>query len=74
MIFESLLSECIAKNASDIHIKEGEPIMLRIEGDLVRSEVDTLPDRIAMFDFLYLFLHRNKDKVSYFKNNMDIDF
>jgi twitching motility protein PilT len=74
MVFESLLAECITKNASDIHIKEGEPIMLRIEGVLVRSDIDVLPDKIVMFDFLYSFLHARKEKISYFKHNMDIDF
>jgi twitching motility protein PilT len=74
MLIENLLTECVQKGASDIHIKEWEPIMLRIEGNLVPSDIGIQPDKIAMFDFLYNFLYRKKERISVFKNNMELDF
>ncbi len=48
--------------------------MLRIEGNLVPSDIGIQPDKIAMFDFLYNFLYRKKERISVFKNNMELDF
>lgn len=74
MLIEDLLNECNQKSASDIHIKEWEHIIFRIEGGLIPSENQTKPDKIGMFDFLYTFLNKKKERISYFKNNMELDF
>lgn len=38
MTVENLMQEALDKNASDIHLKEGNPPILRIDGELVRLE------------------------------------
>ena len=35
---EALLREAAEKGASDLHLSSGEPPMLRVHGDLVRTE------------------------------------
>ena len=74
MIIQNLFQECEERGASDIHIKEGEPIMFRIEGILVPSVTEIIPDKILMFDFLYTLLYKKKEKISSFKHDMEIDF
>lgn len=74
MIIQNLFQECEERGASDIHIKEGEPIMFRIEWKLLPSVTGIHPDKILMFDFLYTLLYKKKEKISGFKNNMEADF
>ena len=74
MLIDSLLTECVNKSASDVHIKEWEQIMLRIEWCLISSDIHSHPNRLEMFDFLYNFLNRKKERISSFKNNMELDF
>ncbi len=74
MLLDAIFTECVTRNASDIHIKEWETIMLRIEGKLVKSDDGTLPNKIVMFDLLYTLLNRKKERISYFKHNLEIDF
>lgn len=74
MLIEDLLNECSQKGASDIHIKEWDPIIMRIQWSLLPSDTKIIPDKIAMFDFLYTFLNKKKERISYFKNNMELDF
>ncbi len=74
MILQSLFDEAVAKGASDIHIKEGEQIVIRVHGDLIPSDTKVLPDKITMFDFLYTLLYGKKERISYYKRNMEIDF
>ena len=38
MTVEQLMQEALDKEASDIHLKEGNPPILRIDGELVRLE------------------------------------
>lgn len=73
-LIETLLAECVEKGASDIHIKEWEPLILRIEWQLGPSNNPIRPTRIDMFDFLYHFLGKKKERISYFKNNLELDF
>lgn len=42
--FNSFLQEVIEKQASDLHISEGQTVMLRLDGDLVASQLS--PDKI----------------------------
>lgn len=74
MILQSLFDEAMAKGASDIHIKEGEQIVIRVHGDLIPSDTKVVPDKITMFDFLYTLLYGKKERISYYKRNMEIDF
>jgi len=74
MYIEQLLTECVDKGASDIHIKEWERMVLRVQWKLTPSDIESHPDRIAMFDFLYTFLNKKKERISSFKNNMELDF
>lgn len=75
MHIDTLFEEAQRRGASDIHIKEGEQIMLRIEGDLVLSESNIHPNRILMFDFLYdLLYNRQRERISEFKHNLELDF
>lgn len=74
MIIQKLFQECEERGASDIHIKEGEPIMFRIEWKLVPSVTGVHPDKILMFDLLYTLLYKKKEKISAFKHNMEADF
>ena len=44
---EALLREAAEKGASDLHLSSGEPPMLRVHGDLVRTEHPALtPDNV----------------------------
>ncbi len=74
MLLDAIFTECVTRDASDIHVKEWEPIMLRVDGKLVKSSESTLPNKIVMFDLLYTLLFRKKERISYFKHNFEVDF
>lgn len=49
--------------------------MFRIEGELLPSETTIHPNRILMFDFLYdLLYNRQRERISEFKHNLELDF
>ena len=48
--------------------------MLRVDGDMRTSSIPVHPNKLEMFDFLYTLLYGKKDRISYFKHNLDIDF
>lgn len=75
MHIDTLFEEAHRRWASDIHIKEWEQMMLRIEGGLVPSESAIHPNRILMFDFLYdLLYNRQRERISEFKHSLELDF
>lgn len=74
MILENIFDECIQKDGSDIHVKEWEPVMIRINGRLTKSDNPTIPNKITMFDLLYTLLYKKKERISAFKHNFELDF
>jgi twitching motility protein PilT len=47
-VFEALLAKCVARDASDLHLVEGQPPMLRVHGPLERIEADPSLPRETM--------------------------
>lgn len=48
MSIKALMKECLERKASDIHLKDGNPPILRIDGDLIRLEGDVLNEAALM--------------------------
>ena len=38
------------------------------------SSILTRPTKLEMFDFLYTLVYGKKERISYFKHNLEIDF
>lgn len=74
MFLYNLFDEAASRSASDIHIKEWERPIIRVEWTLIDSTVDVHPDKIMMFDALYTLMYGKKERISYFKHNLEIDF
>ncbi len=68
---EALLREATEKGASDLHLSTGEPPMLRIHGDLVRTENPALtPEHVnALVNSIM-----NDRQRSQFSNEHEVDF
>lgn len=48
MTLQDLMRKALVTNASDIHVKVGNPPLLRVDGDLVRLEEDILTEEDVM--------------------------
>lgn len=48
MSIKTLMKECLERKASDIHLKDGNPPILRIDGDLMRLEGEVLNEEALM--------------------------
>src|SRR6184192_3925375 len=68
---EALLREATEKGASDLHLSSGEPPMLRVHGDLVRTEHAALtPEHVnALVNSIM-----NDRQRSQFSNEHEVDF
>ncbi len=71
MEIRDLLLMCIEKSASDLHITEKEPPILRIDGRLVRTELEKL-DRQEMKKMLYGILSNAQKEI--FERELELDF
>ncbi len=71
MEIRDLLLMCIEKNASDLHVTESEPPILRIDGRLLRTNLETL-NKQDLKKMLYSVLSNAQKEV--FEREMELDF
>ena len=68
---EVLLRETVDKGASDLHLSTGEPPMLRVHGDLLRTEHPALtPESVTGLVNSIM----NEHQRSYFNKEHEVDF
>jgi twitching motility protein PilT len=68
---DDLLRMLVANQASDLHLRVGEPPVMRIHGELKRVEgMSPLTDR-DMYDLLYVVM--TEDRKVRFEQNMELD-
>jgi twitching motility protein PilT len=71
MEIRDLLLMCIEKGASDLHITENEPPILRIDGRLVRTELEKL-NKQALKIMVYGVLSNSQKEI--FERELELDF
>lgn len=71
MEIKGLLELCILKGASDLHITEGEPPILRIDGYLARTEMPKLSRQELKLMIYGILSATQKDM---FERNLELDF
>ncbi len=71
MEIQELLLLCIKKKASDLHLTEHEPPILRIDGRLHRTEMSCL-DRNTLKKMIYGILTDSQKEI--FERNLELDF
>lgn len=71
MELKELLMLCIEKGASDLHLTENEPPILRIDGKLIRSKLETL-DKISLKRLIYSILTNPQKEI--FERDLELDF
>lgn len=67
---DNLLNELVAKEASDLHLRVGEPPVMRIHGILTRTKYPILLDS-DMYDLIHPIM--NPDKEARFEQTMELD-
>ncbi|MDD5770822.1 MAG: type IV pilus twitching motility protein PilT [Candidatus Omnitrophica bacterium] len=71
MEIRDLLMMCIEKSASDLHFTENEPPILRIDGRLVRTNLEKL-DKQEMKKMIYGVLSSSQKEI--FERELELDF
>lgn len=71
MDLRELLSLCIKEQASDLHITESEPPILRVDGKLVRTDLPVL-DRESTKRIIYSMLTSSQKEI--FEKDKELDF
>jgi twitching motility protein PilT len=71
MEIRDLLVLCIEKGASDLHITENEPPILRIDGRLVRTEFEKL-NKQELKKMVYCVLSNSQKEI--FERELELDF
>ncbi len=71
MEIRDLLMMCIEKSASDLHITEDEPPILRIDGKLVRTKNEKL-DKSSLKKMIYSVLSNAQKEI--FERDLELDF
>jgi twitching motility protein PilT len=71
MEIRDLLSKCIEKRASDLHLTEGEPPILRIDGKLCRTNLAVL-QREELKKMIYSLMSNTQKAL--FEQNLELDF
>jgi twitching motility protein PilT len=69
-----LLEEVIERNASDLHISAGERPMLRIDGDMTRSNIDFVMQPKDTLQLAYSVLTENQKKRFEMEDELDFSF
>jgi twitching motility protein PilT len=67
---DDLLRLLVQKEASDLHLRVGEPPVMRIHGNLVRQEMPVLTDR-DMYDLIHPIM--NPERSVRFEQTMELD-
>ncbi|MBC7527754.1 MAG: type IV pilus twitching motility protein PilT [Chthonomonadaceae bacterium] len=70
MNIDSLLHQLVEKDASDLHLKVGEPPLMRIDGVLTRLPIPALNAR-EMYDLLYPMM--NTERQVHFERTLELD-
>src|SRR6266581_1625216 len=70
----ALLEEMIERNASDLHISAGERPMLRVDGDMARSNVDFVMQPKDTLQLAYSVLTENQKKKFETEDELDFSF
>ncbi len=71
MEIRDLLLMCIEKNASDLHLTESEPPILRIDGTLLRTKLEVL-NRQDLKKMIYSVLSNAHKEI--FERDLELDF
>jgi len=71
MEIHDLLLMCIQKGASDLHVTDGEPPILRIDGRLMRSGLEVL-HKDDLKRMIYSVLSNNQKEI--FERELELDF
>ena len=71
MEIRDLLLTCIKEGASDLHITENEPPILRVDGKLVRTDKETL-DKTYLKKMIYSILSNAQKEI--FERELELDF
>ena len=71
MEIRDLLLTCIEKNASDLHLTENEPPILRVDGRLMRTNLETL-NKQDLKKMLYSVLSNQQKEI--FERELELDF
>ncbi|MFA5093186.1 MAG: type IV pilus twitching motility protein PilT [Candidatus Omnitrophota bacterium] len=71
MEIRDLLLMCIEKSASDLHITEDEPPILRLDGRLIRTNFEKL-DKQSLKKMIYTVLSNSQKEV--FERELELDF
>jgi twitching motility protein PilT len=69
-----LLEEMIERNASDLHISAGERPMLRVDGDMTRSNVEFVMQPKDTLQLAYSVLTENQKKRFEMEDELDFSF
>ncbi len=69
-----LLEEVIERNASDLHVTAGERPMLRIDGDMTRSNIDFVMQPKDTLQLAYSVLTENQKKRFEMEDELDFSF
>lgn len=67
---DDLLRELVTKEASDLHLRVGEPPVMRIHGNLTRTSYEILDDRL-MYDLVHPIM--NPDREARFEQTLELD-
>src|SRR5688572_31272554 len=70
----SLLEEMIERDASDLHITAGERAKLRVDGDIVNSNIETLLSPKDTLQLAYSVLTENQKKRFEMDDELDFSF
>lgn len=71
MEIRDLLLMCIEKKASDLHITENEPPILRVDGRLIRTALEKL-DKAGLKKMIYTVLSNSQKEI--FERELELDF
>jgi twitching motility protein PilT len=71
MEIRDLLLQCIEKNASDLHLTENEPPILRVDGRLLRTNLESLSKQ-DLKKMLYSVLSNSQKEI--FERELELDF
>lgn len=71
MEIRDLLLMCIEKKASDLHITENEPPILRVDGRLIRTALEKL-DKPGLKKMIYTVLSNSQKEI--FERELELDF
>lgn len=71
MEIRDLLLMCIEKKASDLHITENEPPILRVDGRLIRTALEKL-DKASLKKMIYTVLSNSQKEI--FERMLELDF